>query len=77
VEYLELPQEPSLLIESHRPPAYWPSNTDNESLVVVNDLVVVSDLFVRRIDRCVYLHAAIRSRSSPRNSWDFILSQGS
>jgi len=35
VEYLELPQEPPILIESNRPPAYWPSNTDNDSLIVV------------------------------------------
>ncbi|KAF8526563.1 hypothetical protein BU17DRAFT_82663 [Hysterangium stoloniferum] len=40
VEYLELPQEPPLLIESNRPPAYWPSSSDNDSLIVVEDLVV-------------------------------------
>jgi ABC-type multidrug transport system fused ATPase/permease subunit len=42
VEYLDLPQEPPLLIESSRPPAYWPSSADNDSLVVVEDLVIVS-----------------------------------
>ncbi|KAF8529350.1 multidrug resistance-associated ABC transporter [Gautieria morchelliformis] len=40
VEYLDLPQEPPLLIESSRPPAYWPSSADNDSLVVVEDLVI-------------------------------------
>ncbi|KAF8502967.1 multidrug resistance-associated ABC transporter [Gautieria morchelliformis] len=40
VEYLDLPQEPPLLIESSRPPAYWPSSADNGSLVVVQDLVI-------------------------------------
>ncbi|KAF7331551.1 ATP-dependent bile acid permease [Mycena kentingensis (nom. inval.)] len=37
-EYLELPQEPPAIIESNRPPAYWPSSTANDSLVVVEDL---------------------------------------
>ncbi|KAF8502971.1 hypothetical protein JB92DRAFT_3123623 [Gautieria morchelliformis] len=40
VEYLDLPQEPPLLIESSRPPAYWPSSADNDALVVVQDLVI-------------------------------------
>ncbi|KAF8502966.1 ABC transporter type 1, transmembrane domain-containing protein [Gautieria morchelliformis] len=40
VVYLDLPQEPPLLIESSRPPAYWPSSADNDSLVVVQDLVI-------------------------------------
>ncbi|KAH9081540.1 hypothetical protein EDB83DRAFT_2214476 [Lactarius deliciosus] len=39
VEYLELPQEPPIVIESSRPPAYWPSS-ETENLVVVEDLVV-------------------------------------
>ncbi|KAI0308316.1 hypothetical protein B0F90DRAFT_1681863 [Multifurca ochricompacta] len=39
VEYLELPQEPPVIIEPSRPPAYWPSS-DSESLVVVEDLVI-------------------------------------
>ena len=46
VEYLDLPQEPPILIESNRPPAYWPSYVDNDSLVVVDDLVVVSPVLV-------------------------------
>jgi ABC-type multidrug transport system fused ATPase/permease subunit len=40
VEYLELPQEPPAIIESNRPPAYWPSSSDNDSLIVVEDLVI-------------------------------------
>ncbi|KAJ2929604.1 hypothetical protein H1R20_g7490, partial [Candolleomyces eurysporus] len=39
VEYLNLPQEPPATIESHRPPAYWPSST-SDSLVTVENLVV-------------------------------------
>ncbi|KAJ7715183.1 hypothetical protein B0H16DRAFT_1678542 [Mycena metata] len=38
VEYTELPQEPPAIIETHRPPAYWPSSAENSSLVVVQDL---------------------------------------
>ncbi|KAJ7062906.1 hypothetical protein C8F01DRAFT_986153 [Mycena amicta] len=37
-EYLDLPQEPPAVIESNRPPAYWPSSSANDSLVVVEDL---------------------------------------
>ncbi|KDQ16443.1 hypothetical protein BOTBODRAFT_186497 [Botryobasidium botryosum FD-172 SS1] len=40
VEYLDLPQEPPAIIESHRPPAYWPSSADSNSLVVVEDLEI-------------------------------------
>lgn len=42
VEYLDLPQEPPAIIESSRPPAYWPSSTgpNKDSLVVVEDLVI-------------------------------------
>ncbi|KAG7443764.1 multidrug resistance-associated ABC transporter [Guyanagaster necrorhizus] len=40
VEYLELPQEPPAVIESHRPPAYWPSSSENDSLIAVENLVV-------------------------------------
>ncbi|GJJ10347.1 hypothetical protein Clacol_004573 [Clathrus columnatus] len=40
VEYLELPQEPPLAIENSRPPAFWPSGSDNEALIAVKDLVV-------------------------------------
>ncbi|KAG6835326.1 hypothetical protein H0H93_002661 [Arthromyces matolae] len=37
---LDLPQEPPAIIESNRPPAYWPSSTNNESLIAVEDLVI-------------------------------------
>ncbi|KAJ7161745.1 P-loop containing nucleoside triphosphate hydrolase protein [Mycena filopes] len=40
VEYLKLPQEPPAIIESHRPPAYWPSSSKNDAFVRVEDLVV-------------------------------------
>ncbi|EIN03587.1 multidrug resistance-associated ABC transporter [Punctularia strigosozonata HHB-11173 SS5] len=40
VEYLNLPQEPPAIIESHRPPAYWPSSTTQNPLISVQDLVV-------------------------------------
>ncbi|PPQ62804.1 hypothetical protein CVT24_000498 [Panaeolus cyanescens] len=40
VEYLDLPQEPPAIIESNRPPAYWPSSSNQQSLVVVEDLEV-------------------------------------
>ncbi|KAF8133513.1 P-loop containing nucleoside triphosphate hydrolase protein, partial [Mycena galopus ATCC 62051] len=40
VEYLKLPQEPPAVIESNRPPAYWPSSSRNDSLLRVEDLVV-------------------------------------
>ncbi|KAI0357687.1 multidrug resistance-associated ABC transporter [Trametes cingulata] len=42
VEYLQVPQEPPAVIESRRPPAYWPSSTgpNKEHLLVVEDLVV-------------------------------------
>jgi len=39
VEYLDLPQEPAVVIESNRPPAYWPSSS-SEQLVVVEDLTI-------------------------------------
>ena len=39
VEYLDLPQEPATIIESSRPPAYWPSSESN-NLVVIDDLVI-------------------------------------
>lgn len=38
-QYLELPQEPPAVIESKRPPAYWPS-TSGESFLRVEDLTV-------------------------------------
>lgn len=42
VEYLDLPQEPAAIIESNRPPAYWPSSTseNRDSMLVVEDLNV-------------------------------------
>ncbi|KAG6914945.1 hypothetical protein DXG01_014339 [Tephrocybe rancida] len=40
VEYLDLPQEPPAIIESNRAPAYWPSSSNNDSLVVVEDLEI-------------------------------------
>ncbi|KAH9476699.1 ABC transporter 7 [Psilocybe cubensis] len=40
VEYLDLPQEPPAIIESNRVPAYWPSSSNNDSLVVVEDLEI-------------------------------------
>ncbi|CDO68600.1 hypothetical protein BN946_scf184996.g31 [Trametes cinnabarina] len=42
VEYLDLPQEPPAIIESNRPPAYWPSSSspNKDHLLVVEDLVV-------------------------------------
>ncbi|KAF7350973.1 hypothetical protein MSAN_01659500 [Mycena sanguinolenta] len=40
VEYLDLPQEPPAVIESNRPPAYWPSSAKNDSLIVAENLSV-------------------------------------
>ncbi|KAK0484240.1 hypothetical protein EDD18DRAFT_1112038 [Armillaria luteobubalina] len=40
LEYLELPQEPPAVIESHQPPAYWPSSSENNSLIRVENLVI-------------------------------------
>ena len=40
VEYLDLPQEPSSIIESRRPPAYWPSSSNGDNLLVVEDLCI-------------------------------------
>jgi len=40
VEWLELPKEPAAVIESARPPAYWPSSSTSENFVVVEDLVI-------------------------------------
>ncbi|KAL0574916.1 hypothetical protein V5O48_007038, partial [Marasmius crinis-equi] len=40
VEYLEVPQEAPAVIESNRPPAYWPSSSNNEALLSVEDLSV-------------------------------------
>jgi len=40
VEYLDLPQEPPTIIESNRPPAYWPSSSNKDSMISVENLVV-------------------------------------
>ncbi|KAJ3519361.1 hypothetical protein NM688_g9311 [Phlebia brevispora] len=42
VEYLDLPQEPPAVIDSNRPPAYWPSSasSNRNALISVEDLVV-------------------------------------
>ena len=40
VEYLGLPQEPPAVIESSRPPAYWPSSSNEENMLVVENLIV-------------------------------------
>ncbi|KAJ3842758.1 hypothetical protein EV361DRAFT_888642 [Lentinula raphanica] len=40
VEYLDLPQEPPVIIESNRPPAYWPSCAQDQPLVSVENLSV-------------------------------------
>ncbi|KAG6908992.1 hypothetical protein DXG01_002481 [Tephrocybe rancida] len=40
VEYLDLPQEPPAILELNRAPAYWPSSSNNDSLVVVEDLEI-------------------------------------
>lgn len=42
VEYLDLPQEPPAIIESNRPPAYWPSSSssNSNSLISVENLVI-------------------------------------
>ncbi|KAJ7054740.1 hypothetical protein C8F01DRAFT_1374331 [Mycena amicta] len=40
VEYLELPQEPPGIIESSRPPAYWPSSAANDALIVAENVSI-------------------------------------
>ncbi|TFK37295.1 multidrug resistance-associated ABC transporter [Crucibulum laeve] len=40
VEYLDLPQEPPAVIESNRVPAYWPSSSNKDSLISVENLVI-------------------------------------
>ncbi|KAF8580919.1 multidrug resistance-associated ABC transporter [Ramaria rubella] len=40
VEYLQIPKEPPAVIEGCQVPAYWPSGTDSDSLLVVEDLEV-------------------------------------
>jgi ABC-type multidrug transport system fused ATPase/permease subunit len=40
VEYLDTPQEPPTVVEKNRVPAYWPSSTDNNSMLAVEDLEI-------------------------------------
>ena len=40
VEYFDLPQEPPSVIKSNRPPAYWPSSSTEDNLLVVEDLSI-------------------------------------
>lgn len=40
VEYLEVPQEPPAIETKNPVPAYWPSSSDNDSMLVVEDLEV-------------------------------------
>lgn len=37
---MDLPQEPPAIIESHRVPAYWPSSSDSDALIRVENLEV-------------------------------------
>lgn len=39
-EYLNIEQEPPAIIESRRPPAYWPSSSSNNALISVENLVI-------------------------------------
>jgi ABC-type multidrug transport system fused ATPase/permease subunit len=40
VEYLDLPQEPPTVIENSRPPAYWPSSSNKDALIRVENLTI-------------------------------------
>ncbi|CAK5279437.1 unnamed protein product [Mycena citricolor] len=40
IEYMDLPQEPTAVIEANRPPAYWPSSTTKNALVVAENVEV-------------------------------------
>ncbi|KAJ7222262.1 hypothetical protein GGX14DRAFT_694507 [Mycena pura] len=40
VEYLDLPQEPPAINEYYRPPAYWPSSSKSDSLIVAENVSV-------------------------------------
>ncbi|KAJ7439790.1 hypothetical protein FB451DRAFT_1445526 [Mycena latifolia] len=40
IEYLDLPQDPPAIVDSQRPPAYWPSSSNNEAMIAVENLVV-------------------------------------
>ena len=37
---LTLPQEPPAIIEPNRVPAHWPSSSNNDSLITVEDLEI-------------------------------------
>lgn len=39
-EYLNLPKEPPAVIETHRPPAYWPSNSNKTNFLCVENLSI-------------------------------------
>jgi len=39
-EYLDVPQEPPAVIEGHRPPAYWPSYSSNETFIRAEELEI-------------------------------------
>ncbi|KAJ7175965.1 hypothetical protein C8R46DRAFT_1174662 [Mycena filopes] len=39
-EYIDIPQEPPAIVESYRPPAYWPSSSRNEGFVTLENVVV-------------------------------------
>ncbi|KAF8989421.1 multidrug resistance-associated ABC transporter [Cyathus striatus] len=40
VEYLDLPQEPPSIVDSNRVPAYWPSSSNKDTLISVENLTV-------------------------------------
>ncbi|GJJ07979.1 hypothetical protein Clacol_002186 [Clathrus columnatus] len=40
VEFLDVPQEPPVIVETNRVPAYWPSSSESVSMLVVQDLEV-------------------------------------
>lgn len=40
MEFFDIPQDPPAIIESNRVPAYWPSSSASDSLLVVEDLEV-------------------------------------
>ena len=40
ISSLDLPQEPPAVIESNRVPAYWPSSSENDALLVAENLTI-------------------------------------
>ncbi|KAJ7592171.1 hypothetical protein C8J56DRAFT_932695 [Mycena floridula] len=40
IEYTDLPQEPDPIVEANRPPAYWPSTTNNDALISLENVTV-------------------------------------